>query len=85
MVSTLHMGLISCRDWFYELLLCKLVYFVRMTRHSARQGFSVVFLYPPCGSKNQDFYWLFKGSQMSNVVFDRYPFEAYVCLYMLRF
>ena len=34
MVSTLHMGLISCRDWFCELLLCKFMYVLRMTRHS---------------------------------------------------
>ena len=80
MVSTLHMGLISCRDWFCELLLCKLMYVLRMTRHSVWQTFSVVYLYPLCGSKIQDFYWLIKGGQLSNVVFDPYPFEAYVCL-----
>ena len=76
MVSTLHMGLISCRDWLCELLLCKLVYFAEMTRHSAWHRFSVVYLYPLCGSKILDFYWLSKGRQLSNVV----PFEACVCL-----
>jgi len=85
MVSTLHMGLISCRDWFCELLLCNLMYVLRMARHSVWQAFPVVYLYPLCGSKIQDFYWLIKGGQLSNVVFDPYPFEAYVCLYMLRF
>jgi len=85
MVLTLHMGLISCWDWFCELLLCKLMCVVRMTRHSVWQRFSVVYLYSLCGSKIQDFYWLIKGSQLSNVVFDLYPFEAYVCLYKLRF
>ena len=47
--------------------------------------FRCVFI-PTVWIKNpQDFYWLIKGGQLSNVVFDPYPFEAYVCLYMLRF
>ena len=85
MVSTLHMGLISYRDWFCELLLCNLMYVLRMARHSVWQASLGVYLYPLRGSKIQDFYWLIKGGQLSNVVFDPYPFEAYVCLYMLRF
>ena len=59
--------------------------FLREARHSVWQTFPVVYLYPLCGSKIQDFYWLIKGGQLSNAVFDPYPFEAYVCLYMLRF
>ena len=68
--------------WLCELLFCKLVYFARMTRHSAWNGFSVVYLYPLCGSKILDFYWLWlsKGNQLSNVVIDPFPFEACVCL-----
>ena len=80
MVLTLHMGLISCRDWLCELLLCKLVYVARMTRHSAWHRFSFVYLYPLCGTKILDFYWLSKRNQLSNVVFDPFPFEACVCL-----
>jgi len=71
--------------WFCELLLCKFMYVLRMTRHYVWQTFSVVYLYPLCGSKIHDFYWLIKGGQLPNVVFDPYPFEAYVYLYMLRF
>ena len=85
MVSTLHMGLISCRDWFCELILCNLMYVLRIAKHFVWQTFPVVYLYPLCGSKIQDFYWIIKGGQLSNVVFDPYPFEAYVCLCMLRF
>ena len=42
MVSTLHMGLISCRGWLCELLLYEFVYFARMTRHSAWHRFSII-------------------------------------------
>ena len=82
MVLTLRMGLINCRGWFCELLLCKLMYVLRMTTHSVWQTVSIVYLYPLCGSKLQDFYWLIKGGQLSNVVFDPYPFEAYVFVYV---
>ena len=64
--------------------LFKLVYFARMTRHSVWHRFSVVYIYPLCGSKILDFYWLPKGSQLSNVVFDPFLFEAYVCFSRLR-
>ena len=84
MVSALHMGLINCGIGFVSYALFKLVYFARMTRHSVWHRFSVVYIYPLCGSKILDFYWLPKGSQLSNVVFDPFLFEAYVCLSRLR-
>ena len=55
MVSTLHMDLISCRDWFCELLLCNLMYVLRMARLFVWQTFPVVYLYPLCGPKSVGF------------------------------
>ena len=53
MVSTLHMGLISCRDWFCELLLCKFTYFVRMNRHD--KAFCLVKAFPTVRDENPGF------------------------------
>ena len=66
--------------------LFKLVYFARMTKHSVWHRFSAVYLYlyPLGGSKILDFHWLPKDSQLSNVVFDPFLSEAYVCLSRLR-
>ena len=70
--SVAGIGFVSCP-------LCKLMYFARMTKHSVWHRLSVVYLYPLCGSKILYSYWLSKRSQLSNVVFDPFPFEACVC------
>ena len=70
--SVAGIGFVSCS-------LYKLMYFARMTRHSVWHRLSVVYLYPLCGSKILYSYWLSKRSQLSNVVFDPFPFEACVC------
>ena len=59
-----------------------------MTGHSAWYKFSVVRVYTHyAGSKILNLYWLFKRSQLSNVVFGPFSFEAciYVCLSMWCF
>ena len=70
--SVAGIGFVSCS-------LCKLMYFARMTKHSVWHRLSVVYLYPLCGSKILYSYWLTKRGQLSNVVFDPFPFEACVC------
>ena len=60
--------------------LCKLGYFARMARHSVWHRLPLC-IYTHCADSNPGFLLAIQiGSQLSNVVFDRFPFEAYVCL-----